>query len=192
MKNICSILNKKLHLHQVYVIRKQHQFWFHVGFNKQWLAQFVAVMIAIATMVFWWKLWLPWWIFIRDSLSHYNVDTVSLKTALESHLSFLMAEFRISVFASTHYPQYIPNYLKRPVSKQQFAQMCRIADPDCSFDRNNSNWFFIPTTLFISKYEAFSRGYVIFCTKLIIYLTSIWSCSGRSDNIQKANGNLKN
>lgn len=97
-------------------------------------------MIAIAYMVFWWKLWLPWWIFIKHRLSRYNGDTVSVKAALESHPSFLMAEYSISVFASNHYPQYIPNYLKRPVSKQHFAQMSCIADWD------HETRFFIPST----------------------------------------------
>lgn len=152
---------------------------------------FVLVLITVVCtvyccndcMVFWWKLWLPWWIFIKHSLSHYNGDTVSVKAALESHPSFLMAEFSVSVFASNHHPQYIPNYLKPPVSKQHSAQMSRTAEHDRS-----SNWFFIPSTHLSHSmciYEAFSRGYAICSTKWIVYLTSIWSRSGRSDNIQR-------
>lgn len=148
-------------------------------------------------MVFWWKLWFPWWIFIRDSLSHYNVDTASLKAALESHLSFLMAEFCIGVSASARYPQYIPNYLKQPVSKQQFAQMSRIADPDGGFDsRRSSNWFLIPTThLSQSVYFKVRSVFKRICDLLHrmnyildLYLKLLWKVWQHS----RADGDLKN
>lgn len=140
-------------------------------------------MTATAPMVFWWKLWLPWWIFIKLRLSHYNGDTVSVNAALESHPSFLMAEFCISVFASNHYPQYIPNRLfpNNILHKRAALRTMTEVRIDCSFPQP----ILATQRAFISKHEAFSRGYVICWTKWIVYLTSIWSRSGRSDNIQR-------
>lgn len=150
-------------------------------------------MTAIAPMVFWWKLWLPWWIFIKLRLSHYNGDTVSVNTALESHPSFLMAEFCINVFASNHYPQYIQIYLKPPFSKQHFAQMSRTADHDRS-----SNWLFIPSThlshsmcVYFKVWSVFKRVYDLLhqmnCI-LDLYLKPLWKVWQHSE----ADGDLKN